>query len=121
MASILLQVAKIHLLHYLMYNVFYLLYFLIVSTAFDGSIKIWDVSNDTLNELHQKSVDTPAKKDKYETPLMVIGHHNAPAAGVCAFDEAKILTCGWDAAIKMWDISSASCVSTLVFLLNHNP
>ena len=77
----------------------------LLTSSYESEINIWD-----LNDLICKPKETEQSKiEENPKKVFVFKGHKGPIPKIIPYDSKRILSCGWDECIKIWNIEKFTC------------
>ena len=81
----------------------------LLTSSYESEINVWNI-NDLINK--HKEVD-PNKNNANPRKVHVFKGHKGPIPKIISYDNKRILSCGWDESIKMWNLEKFSCEDSI--------
>ena len=80
----------------------------LLTSSYEGEINVWNI-NDLINK--QKDIDSNININPKK--VFVFKSHKGPIPKIIVYDTKRILSCGWDECIKMWNLEKFSCEDSI--------
>ena len=81
----------------------------LLTSSYESEINIWNINDLTIK---QKDADLN-KANINPKKVHVLKGHKGPVPKIISYDNKRILSCGWDESIKMWNLEKFSCEDTI--------
>ena len=81
----------------------------LLTSSYESEINVWNI-NDLISK--QKNVE-PNQKIQNPKKVFVFKGHKGPIPKIISYDNKRILSCGWDESIKMWNLEKFTCEDSI--------
>ena len=80
----------------------------LLTSSYESEINVWNI-NDLINK--QKDIDLNVNINPKK--VFVFKGHKGPIPKIISYDNKRILSCGWDESIKMWNLEKFVCEDSI--------